>query len=230
MRSVAWVGCLVAGVVALPGSAAAQETSLKDALYGRSAPLTLKLKDLTPEWRRISVSGGPEAGGGLSGLMGGIMGAMFGGGGAPKPSSSVYYTKGDTVTIGGETYLVMYRQPAKGMDMAALMQAGPGALPPPEKLSPESPLALYLLNARTIVGIGEIRAFDMAVEIAESEKAAQAEAALGEALKAGPGALGGPGAAIVEPALDVVAKPEPTPAPKKAAPAPKKPAPAPKKK
>jgi hypothetical protein len=55
----------------------------------------------------------------------------------------------------------------------------------------------------------------MAEEIAESEKAAQADAALGQALKGGFGA----------PGVDTTPAP-PTPAP---APAPKKPAPAPKK-
>src|SRR5437868_5561618 len=80
---------LLVGVTALvlgAGSARADGPVLKELLSGDSAPLTMKLKDLRPDWRRISITGLPEAsgggGGGLAQLAGGIFGALFGGGGA----------------------------------------------------------------------------------------------------------------------------------------------------
>jgi hypothetical protein len=183
----------------------------------------MKLKELRPDWRRISVSGLPEAGGGggsaLMGLAGGLFGALFGGGGAAPPPAGApaYYTQGQTLTVGTETFLVAYKAQLKGLDMAALMQAGPEAkLPPPDKLTPETPLALTLMNLRSVASITDVRPFNMDRELEESAKAAQAEAAFREQIGKGAGALGGLGG-FPFPGADAA----PVPAPK----APPKPAP-----
>src|SRR5688572_22878056 len=81
----------VAGALAgLGGPARAQtapaaptETSLGDLLAGTAVPHTVKLKDLTPEWRRMTVTG--DAMLGMGGMMQSMMqslGSMFGGGAA----------------------------------------------------------------------------------------------------------------------------------------------------
>src|SRR5262249_17033336 len=74
---------LLAGLTIAAGPVRAQtETSLADLLAGTAVPLTIKLKDLTPEWRRVSISGEAMLGmGGMQSMMQGI-GSMFGGRGA----------------------------------------------------------------------------------------------------------------------------------------------------
>src|SRR5262249_33543077 len=109
----------------------------------------------------------------------------------PAPQAPSFYTQGQTLTVGTETFLVAYKPQLKGLDMAALMQAGPeGKLPPPDKLTPETTLGIILLNLRSIAGITDVRPFNMDRELEESAKAAQAEAAFREQIGKGAGALG----------------------------------------
>lgn len=68
---------------------------------------------------------------------------MFGGG----VRATNYYTKGQTVSIGSETYIVAY----------SLLSLA-------EKISPELPLNLSLLNLKTIGSISNIRAFETVSE------------------------------------------------------------------
>ena len=93
---------------------------------------------------------------------------MFGAGGG-----DALYTRGATLKIGGELFLVGYRLPSQGLDFSALMAMGPGALgggPPgakpkmPERkpVTPESELSVTLINLRAIGTISDIHPFDMA--------------------------------------------------------------------
>src|SRR3954454_17329352 len=88
------------------------ETSLSDLLAGSAVPHSIKLKDLTSEWRRVSI--GSEMTLGMGNMMQSMMqavGSMFGGGG-----SDALYTRGATLKIGGEQFLVGYRLPSQGLD------------------------------------------------------------------------------------------------------------------
>ncbi len=155
--------------------ARAQGAPFQSLLSGKGAPLTRKLKEFTPQWRRINVMTQGDAGAG--GMASGFIGAMFGGGAGFGGARPGYYTEGETVMVGGETYLVAYKTETKPLDVSTLMRLGQGGqLPPPEKLSAESVLHLTLLNVRHIAGITDIRAFDLDRELAESEKAAKEEA------------------------------------------------------
>lgn len=176
--------------------ASAQDSALREVIAGRRAPLTLTLKELTPVWRRLTISGTADGGNAM-----GMLGAMFGGAGA----AAHYYTQGDSVGLGGETYLITYRVHAKPIDFAAMMRMGPGAKPPtPEKLTMDSTLVIALMNMRNISSLSDIQPFDIQKEIAESEAAAKQQAALfGEA-------AGGPPAAPAEvKAAALVGKPAP---------------------
>jgi hypothetical protein len=131
---------------------------LEAALSGRPYPLTLKLRELTPEWRRFTL--GED--GGMAGYMQAMMSLYSGSGGTR------YYTRGQIATIGGESYMVVYRTQSKPVNFMQLMQQGPNAAPPaPEKLTPETTLSLSLLNVRTTNSLNEIRPFNMEQEMAE---------------------------------------------------------------
>jgi hypothetical protein len=223
----------LAAVIALSAAspASSQGTDLKELLSGKTAPLSVKLKDLNADWRRMSIRGPKQEGGSLSGLVGqlagGFMGAMFGGGGDAMASlapDKPYYTQGQTLTLGSETYLVVYRPQTTRVDFSTLMKLGEGGkLPPIEKLTPDSSLSLSLLNIRNIESLSDIRPFNMEQEIAEAEKAAEAEAELRKQFEEGPAGLGGLGGAAVPeevaipepPAPKPAAKPKPKPTPKK---------------
>jgi hypothetical protein len=201
---------LISGVSGLAGPAHAQtETSIADLLAGTTVPHAVKLKDLTPEWRRLSVTG--ETMLGMGGMMQSMMqsvGSMFGGGGA----SDALYTRGATLKIGDQVFLVGYRLPAQGIDFGKLMAMGaaaggppglgaPPRVPPPPPITPDSELSLVLINLRSIASISDIRPFNLA-----------------EAMRPAPPGL-----------LDMIQKPgeQPKPPPPAKAPAPAKPAQAP---
>ena len=148
--------------------ALSQTSSLRDVLSGAAHPLTLKLKDLDNSWRRITVGGG-----GAKAESMGIVGALLGGG----TGDSVFYTLGETVTIGSETYLIAYQPPTSQFDFAALMRDGPSFEPPvPEQLTPETALTLSLLNLRSVNSFTNIRPFDLDQEIAPGGKEADPDA------------------------------------------------------
>lgn len=159
---------LLIALSALPGAAQAQMASgsdLKGMLSGNgSAPLTLQMKDLDPSWRHLSAGVVMDSNSTAT-----MYSAMFGGTG-----NAVYYTKGDTITQGGEMFLVAYRaaQNAK-FDFAKLMRGqSADAFPKPQPLTPESALTLTLLNLRSVTSLGDIRPFNLADELADSKKAA----------------------------------------------------------
>ena len=180
----------------------------KDLLYGKSVPLSFQLKELNAEWRCISVSDA-TAGNSATGLMTGIMGAMFGGGGGAgkEQTLAVYYTKGQILTIAGETFVVTYRSHLKQPDLMALIAEGEknGGKEPdpekfkPEKLTPESKLTVSLLNIKTIGSIHDVHTFDMKEEIENSGKSDGGLAALMAMGAAGKGAGNMPDPKLLQP-------------------------------
>jgi hypothetical protein len=115
----------------------AGEPSLASVLSGNSVPTSIELKKLTPEWRAMSTNGQFEFGNFQAFI------SIFGGG----SFATSYYTKGQTVSIGSETYIVAY-------SLLSLV----------EKVSPETLLNLSLLNLKTIGSMSNIRAFESIAE------------------------------------------------------------------
>ncbi len=121
----------------------AGEPSLANVLSGNSVPTSIELKKLTPEWRAMSTNGQFEFGNFQAFV------SIFGGG----SFATSYYTKGQTVSIGSETYIVAY-------SLLSLV----------EKVSPETLLNLSLLNLKTIGSMSNIRAFESIAETKVLEK------------------------------------------------------------
>jgi hypothetical protein len=140
---------------------------MADLVAGTAVPHTIKLKELTAEWRRMSIGG--EAMLGMMRAYTSMMqnvGSMFGGGGA----SDAIYTRGATIKITDQQYLIGYRLPSQGIDLGAMMAMGapgrgaPGAppqLPKRAPITPETELSLVLINLRAIASFSDIHPFDM---------------------------------------------------------------------
>lgn len=200
-----WAFCAAFMTLAMP--AFGQSMDFQQLISGKEVPLHLKLKDLNGDWRRMGIGGLDRQKGGMGDLMSQIMpmammgemsgkgkgkgnnadaaGAAFGmalmsslfggGGGDGEP---VYYTKGQTVTVGSVSFLVAYRwkkREANWMQMA--MEAGKNGGKEPDmsqlagdKLSGESDLSLTLVNLKKIGDLSDIRPFDLDKEIEESGK------------------------------------------------------------
>ncbi len=157
IRKACWgmLGVIAIGSIEPIASAAIPETkpavygaprladNLADVFKGNNTPTALKLRELTPEWRAMSTNGQFEFGN-LQTFVGTFASGSF---------ATNYYTKGQTVTIGSETYIVAY-------SLLALV----------EKVSPETPLNLSLLNLKTIGSMSNIRSFDPIAETKVLEK------------------------------------------------------------
>jgi hypothetical protein len=124
-------------VVSITPRLLAAEPSLASILSGNSVPTSIKLRDLTPEWRAMSTNGQVEIGN-FQALVG-----LFGGG----AFANNYYTKGQTVNVGSETYIIAY-------SLISL----------PEKITPELSLTLSLLNLKTSGSMSNIRVFETVAE------------------------------------------------------------------
>jgi len=152
------IAALLTGLITTPLTRG-ENADLKELLAGNRVPLNQKLKDLDATWRRVGVTGQSDSGALL------MFYARLVGGAA----STTYYTKGETVTIAGETYLLAYRPQTKDPDMMALMRGG--TPPPPEPFTPDTPLALSLVQLRTAGSLTDIRPFNLEQEIAAQERA-----------------------------------------------------------
>ena len=156
--------CLIA--IAVATNALAQNATFPELFAGKQYPLALRLQDLDENWRRITVSSGGDS---LNAAT--LYRAMLTGSGSFSPG--VYYTKGQTVLIGNETYLVAYRaQPKQVVDAQVMALAMRGNSPPEtEKATAQTPLCLALLNLRTTGSFNDIRAFNLDAELTGSEAA-----------------------------------------------------------
>jgi hypothetical protein len=197
------VPAALALILAVTAPALGQTTDFQQVLSGKQWPQTLKLKELDGDWRHVTISAAEGAKGGLGDMMSQLMplmmmgdknkgkddpaaamlglsfiSALFGGGGGEGPEP-VYYTKGQAVTVGGQTFLIAYRyqKPAVNFMQVAAdaekngKQPDPGQLAEEGKMTPESSLSLCLLNVQRIGALHNIRPFDMNQEIAESAQA-----------------------------------------------------------
>lgn len=105
----------------------------RELISGKTYPLTLKMKDLNKDWRRMGVG------------------------------DHFYYTKGQTETVGSETVIIAYR--------VQWERSGSNTQKPDfPKLTPETVLALSLLNLRNVGSLNDIRLFDLKQEIEEHER------------------------------------------------------------
>jgi len=136
--------------------ASCQATDFVSALSGDKHPLTLKLKDLDSSWRCFS-SGtvGPDSDQLRSSTLELYVEALTGG--------NHYYSKGETITLGDEIYLIAYHQ-RKIVNFAAVMEDRSEMQKPP-KLTPESELTLSLLKIRLLSGLSNIQPFSLATTL-----------------------------------------------------------------
>jgi hypothetical protein len=161
------------GLIGLAAPAPGQTKTVADLLAGKAVPLTVKLKEITPEWRRVTITG--EAMLGMGGMMQSMMqgvGSMFGGG-----SNDALYTRGQVISLGlrpeipgfGE-YLVGYRLPSQGVDFASLIAmgaagagaaGGPPGMPERKPITGETDLSLVLINLKNMASISDIRPFNL---------------------------------------------------------------------
>ncbi len=135
---------------------AGENTTWKDVMSGRIAPLTLKAGSLDSSWNLFK-----SAGGDFAALVEVNENRM---GGAPKP----FFTQGQTMTIGEETYLVAYRQQPVGVSISNFPAPQSYDMSPDEwrkkfAFTRDSVLLLSLLSTRTMGNITDIKPFSTSV-------------------------------------------------------------------
>jgi len=154
MRRLALAVILVGAVVSCCGCSG-RRGDFRKLLSSKRFPLTVRMGSLDSKWRRLTLGG---AGGGE---LASFYGAMFGGG--------AYYTKGETVALAGETYLVAYTVSRKPMDFASMMRSGEPPAPP--EVNADTQLGLSLINLRITGTLNDIRPFDFEEETAQQQEA-----------------------------------------------------------
>ncbi len=156
---------IIALLMALPGFA--QETTMADVMAGKTIPLSLKLGQLDGSWRCMTptpVSDAAEA------LVKMITAQMH------QPlTPNTEYTRGQTLVMGGETYLIAYAPAPPPLPTREQLQQG-GGLPAP--LTADSEVFLTLLNIRTMGNLLNIHPFDLKQETAEKQGIATNDAQL----------------------------------------------------
>jgi hypothetical protein len=130
-----------------PGTSSASGATLSQVMAGRDLPLAITAKDLNSSYRRITIAGQPD-----------IWSVQMRAAGIDL---GLYYTRGNTVAVGGQTYLVAYR-PQIRIDPGMLNRHhGHGEeAPEPQRLRANTRLALSLLNLRSTDNLNDIRPFD----------------------------------------------------------------------
>ncbi len=132
-------------------SQSAVPSSFASTLSGTKYPLSLTLKDLDGSWRMFSLTPTTDTSSQLNLYVAALTGGL----------QSTYYTKGETVSLNGELYVVAYHQKIT-LDLATLLKGENGGLPPVSKLTPDTVLFLSLLNLRLTGSLNDIRAFSLA--------------------------------------------------------------------
>jgi hypothetical protein len=122
---------------------ATADVTLVNVFNGNVVPTTIKLRDLTPVWRAMGTNG-PVEFGNLQAVITTSAGGSF---------AASYYSRGQTITIGSETYIVAY-------SLLSLV----------DKITPDTPLNLSLLNLRTVGSLSNIRTYDVVKETKILEK------------------------------------------------------------
>ena len=124
-----------------------QSTDFASVLSGSKYPLSFKLKNLDASWRTLTVGGAGDIAGVYVTLLTGS-------------AQLTYYTKGETLTLGGEVYLVTYHQ-KNTEDYIARLKSGSSDSPPPVKMTPDTELLLSLLNLKLVGGLNDIQSFSL---------------------------------------------------------------------
>jgi prepilin-type processing-associated H-X9-DG protein len=139
----------------------ATRTRLNEVMAGRNLPLTIDVKDLNSSYRRFTIGYDSDIISYQVRMMGAKAGVEFG----------LYFTKGETITLGSETYLIAYR-PQVRIDPQAFQNHGPREAAPAKaaKLRPNTKLALSLLNLRTTDSLNDIRPFDAKLDIESAQE------------------------------------------------------------
>lgn len=127
-------------------------------------PMQLQLKTLDRSWQRLSLnqeSLGPAMLFGMSGLLQSAL------------RTNIYYTQGQTITLGKQKYLVAYRPEGSGMTLTELIKDSRNRAPESliKALTPDTPLVLSLINLSKIESLQDIQPFDLQKEIRESKQA-----------------------------------------------------------
>jgi len=175
---------LVAVPAALWAAAGPQTTTYAAVLSGKVVPLTVTFKNLDSSWRRFTPTGAQEASSPFSAIYG--------------ISSSAFYTKGQTVSVQGEVYLVAYSAALKTDMSAMIVSRGRSA---PEPLTADSVLQLSLLNVRGMGSMTNIKPFDLKAELAAfAEASASMQRMISSSGEEG-GEGGGPDANLKQVAL-----------------------------
>ncbi len=120
-------------------------------------PLQIRFGDMNKSWRRMQVSGSDDD------LLSQIYSSN-----PRNPQPQIFYTRGQTVTVNGESLLVTYK-------IAQVIETPPisdrfsnSALQVPPTLQLETPLELALLNPRLISRFSAVRVLDVEREIAQN--------------------------------------------------------------
>lgn len=167
MKKIAMVLALTAGVLTCQRG---YGVDFQDLISGDNIPLTVELQELDSSWRQVAISGQFEMGDYMK-----TWANLFGG----SLYSNVYYTQGQTTTIGGETYAIAYRLSPEGEGlsfksiMENMLSSGCSEASLPNKLTRETSLSLSLLNLRTIGSLNDVRPFDLERVLADSDAAYQ---------------------------------------------------------
>lgn len=158
LRAAIMISMTSASLVASPSRA--QETAMRDntmlrILSGREMPLSVPVKDLDASFRRFVVDGAP----GVNNVQNMWIEAKAG------VELGVYLTRGATVKLGDETYLVAYRPSIRLNPEIFRGHGNNNDVVQMRKMGPNSKLTLSLLNLRTTSSLNDIRPFDRARDV-----------------------------------------------------------------
>ena len=133
----------------------AKAITIKDLFSGAVAPRQMLLKDLDASWVHMQTGAAMDAN---------IYTQLF----SMFRGISGYFSRGETVSIGGETYLIAYSTKTQQVLPEIFAK---NAAPTPVKVTPDMQLELSLLNIRTTGSFTNIRPFVLAEELAANEAA-----------------------------------------------------------
>ncbi len=161
--------------------------NFQELISGKQTPLTKQLKDLNGSWRQIAISGQYE----MADLMKSWT-SIFG----ADIYNNIYYTQGKTVKVNDETYVIAYRLASSGKSLtinsllenvmgsvAGLTGTNCDSIVSPKKITPETTIALSLLNLKTIGSLNNVLPFDLETNLAMLEQAEQESKAACEQAK-----------------------------------------------
>jgi hypothetical protein len=154
-RCLVILGLIGLGVCAYLSRGSSQETpapqsaGLQALLHNSAYPLTLQLKNLDGEWRRVSI-GGQAAAGVHTELTSSL-------------ADNVYYTRGETINVGSDAYIVAYQIVSPNKYASSLTAAFDAYQPP--KLTPDTTLTLDLVNLRMCGGLYDVTPLNVQDEI-----------------------------------------------------------------